>query len=166
MKIIKTISVITVFLLSVSCSAGSQETFISDFLQKKAELSKLQDNITLLGDEIFIEDNRRGDVKETEEVKNKLMDIQNMLTKEEFERLISNRQLVEEEFVRKEVDDIKIEHLSVKKDAKDEKLFRVKFLQKLYKDRELIKEEEKNFEYTLEVVEKDYKISKIIFLSD
>lgn len=166
MKIIKTISVITVFLLSVSCSAGSQETFISDFLQKKAELSKLQDNITLLGDEIFIEDNRRGDVKETEEVKNKLMDIQNMLTKEEFERLISNRQLVEEEFVRKEVDDIKIEHLSVKKDAKDEKLFRVKFLQKLYKDGELIKEEEKNFEYTLEVVEKDYKISKIIFLSD
>lgn len=166
MKIIKTISVITVFLLSVSCSAGSQETFISDFLQKKAELSKLQDNITLLGDEIFIEDNRRGDVKEIEEVKNKLMDIQNMLTKEEFERLISNRQLVEEEFVRKEVDDIKIEHLSVKKDAKDEKLFRVKFLQKLYKDGELIKEEEKNFEYTLEVVEKDYKISKIIFLSD
>lgn len=166
MKIIKTISVITVFLLSLSCSAGSQETFISDFLQKKAELSKLQDNITLLGDEIFIEDNRRGDVKETEEVKNKLMDIQNMLTKEEFERLISNRQLVEEEFVRKEVDDIKIEHLSVKKDAKDEKLFRVKFLQKLYKDGELIKEEEKNFEYTLEVVEKDYKISKIIFLSD
>lgn len=103
--------------------------------------------------------------KGREEFEKLLLEIKNMLTERTFQRLIANRELVGEEFIRKEANDLKIEHFSVQK-LSDENVFLVQYSENIYMDGIRIKEEKKKEEYTLEIDGKDYKISDIVPTAD
>lgn len=162
MKILKILGLTVLLAMSVSCGSSREETFLTDFLQKKSELSKYQDQITYLGDGICLDSHEE---KGREEFEKLLLEIKNMLTERTFQRLIANRELVGEEFIRKEANDLKIEHLSVQK-LSDENVFLVQYSENIYMDGIRIKEEKKKEEYTLEIDGKDYKISDIVPAAD
>ena len=146
-----TILVLTVALL-ISCnnekSLSPKET-IDEFLIKKAELYDYKEAI--LGENYL---------NEVDEI---LKEVKVFLTEKEYERLVANRYLVDQDLTSEDYDKAEIKNVEYQKISEDktEAIYTVRYSESLYFDNELKQEKENANKFYLEKIDDKWYIKFI-----
>lgn len=154
--------------MTVGCSNDSNSVSkknIEKFLNNKSKLYEEQeaivDNLYSL-DKIENEDmtNLQTGNSALHEI---LKDIKDLLTEEEYKRIVSNRYLIDEDLAHKNYDKSEIKAIRYKQILKDEKkiIYSVEYTERLYSTGQLKLEKESHSEFTLERINNDWLISYI-----
>lgn len=151
-KVIFAVVLVLIVALSFGCSSDSSfgpEETIEEFLNKEAELYDKKDEI--LGENYL---------NEVDEI---LKEVKVLLTEKEYERLLANRYLVDQDLVnesynRAEVEKIEYEMVS---EDKTEALYTVKYTKNLYFEDELKEEKDHTIQFLLEKIDNKWLISRI-----
>ena len=176
MKLNKTIlfSIILVLILTlVSACTNNNDSLakenIEEFLNRKSDLYDKRNEIIysmtlpLNPEEEEIEDER----PKVEIFDDAFKDLKELLTEDEYKRLMANMYLIDLEFIdieenynydKSEIEDIDYEKIS---DDEEKMVYKVKYTEKLYSKDELKEERQIENEFTLEKIDDDWLISYI-----
>ena len=137
-------------LLFVGCQKEEEKMILSSFLEKMEMLYQYSDK--LLEDATTISLEGDGASSEMDSEVSKIMnDIKGYMDEETFQRLISNRMIIESDMVSGKVDKGKIKDLTIKEvsGTDEEKTFQLTYVEDLYSKDQLLETKERSSEFTL-----------------
>ena len=154
--------------LTIGCSNHSNSVSkknIEKFLNNKSKLYEEQEAIVNNPYSLEIIENEDMTNLQTENsaLHEILNDIKDVLTEKEYNRLVANRYLIDEDLIHKNYDKSEIKAISYKPISKDEKkiIYSVEYTERLYSAGQLKLEKEIHSEFTLKKTNNDWLISYI-----
>lgn len=163
-------SIILVFFVALTIGYSNDSSSVSKkniekFLKNKSKLYKEQEAIV---NNLYILDNIENEDMTDLQTGNLalheiLKDIKDLLTEEEYKRIVSNRYLVDEDLIHKNYDKSEIKAIKYKEKLKDKEkiIYYVYYTERLYSAGQLKLEKERYGEFTLKRINNDWLISYI-----
>lgn len=146
--------IMTVFTFGCNTKDSTQKDTMEKFIVEKAKLYNKKDKITHLFNTMDL-----SLVDKWDEV---FKNIKEPLTEEAFERSIYNRSLLSAELLDGTYDQAKIDGITFEKisESGNTAVYQVQYVEKLYLDKKLKKEEQRITEFTLEDINRKWLISE------
>lgn len=147
--ILASILILGIGAIYINFNSSSSEKIIEQFLKEKSNLYKEKQEIIHVFDAAI--DSR--DIESVEESLDPILkDIRSLLTEKEFERLIANSYLIDDNLLKENYTGAKIENIKYEKISENEErtIYQVKYTEKLYYKDELKLEQDHKDEFTLQ----------------
>lgn len=169
-NIIILFSMILVFFVALTIGYSNDSNSVSKkniekFLKNKSKLYKKQEAIV---NNLYSLDNIENEDMTDLQTENLalheiLKDIKDLLTEKEYERIVSNRYLIDEDLIHKNYDKSEIKAIKYKEILKDKEkiIYSVYYTERLYSTGQLKLEKERYSEFTLKRINNDWLISHI-----